>query len=43
MQPPNVTNVKEVVQTNSDPWSIVDSQTRVEVESVHETCELVEV
>ena len=43
VQPPNVTNVKEVVQTNSDPWSIVDSQTRVEVESVHETCELVEV
>ena len=43
VQPPIVTNSKEVVLTNSDSRSRVDSQTRVEVESIHETCELVEV
>ena len=43
VQPPIVTNSKEVVLTNSDSRSRVDSQTRVEVELVHETCELVEV
>ena len=43
VQPPIVTNSKEVVLINSDSRSRVDSQTRVEVESIHETCELVEV
>ena len=43
VQPLIVTNSKEGVQTHSDSRSRVDSQTKVEVESVHETCDLVEV
>ena len=43
VQPLIVINSKEGVQTHSDSRSRVDSQTRVEVESVHKTCDLVKV